>query len=807
MVLEICCLRSGNGGVSLVVVVVRVVVTWSMFGRIGFECLLKINEQIVPRFNPEFYSQLHSRRSNCRNHYITSLRKEEDEKKREWKRENIRLGEKSVWRILTRSLFLHAMRSLILSLCHYLLTLSLVLRSLNLFLVCLYRHCHLAILCLDQHAHTLHHLESLPKISLDNLCRDNLDIFKEDLEYQSLRNSSLTLSSPEYGNQFLNDNADMSLNEVLKEPVEAEVQSMVDVLIHEENLAVRATPLVDTVISIIPEKKAPSPKEQPPKSQPKQSKTKIILKKSKKPDEKVDADVNSVQANEINKVNNQLPKYLPKAVSEYVRPRMESTVRDVLKKNPINLFSSSSTSADSLTEYELKHKHYDMMQKSRSFIAHEKHIELYNGLINLMDVDEVNAKDKKKRKRKDYEDKKKIKRKDSDTSSSKKGKDQAKSSKEAKSLSEASATEKAMGDEELIQDGAVDNEELVQDEAIDAEDMTHDDDAPNQDRSKWLKQDAVVRPEIPDPDWFKEPNANDAPEHNWFNEFVNAEKDPEEFDDLMAFTDHIDWVNPEGDRCLYDLSKPLPLQGPPSRTTIHVDFFFNKDLEYLKTGNKEKKYASSLTKPKAARYELEGLEEMIPKLWSLTKQKKYVFNEADFTRLHLNDIEDKLLLYVQNKLHHLKGDEQVDLINALHIFTQRTAIKKMVEDVQLGVESYQTKLNITMPQITSAGIKVKEPYTILYKPKGMVYLNKRNLKILMRDDELYKFSDGMLNSVHDTLNPMLHNFILGYNNEGMPNRVWSEKDQKRTASMLEKIDKTLLERRIMRSLESFVGGR
>ncbi|GKE10664.1 hypothetical protein Tco_1414215 [Tanacetum coccineum] len=49
--------------------------------------------------------------------------------------------------------------------------------------------CHLAIMCLDQHAHTLHHLESLLTISLDNLCLDNLNIFKEDLEYQSLQKS------------------------------------------------------------------------------------------------------------------------------------------------------------------------------------------------------------------------------------------------------------------------------------------------------------------------------------------------------------------------------------------------------------------------------------------------------------------------------------------------------------------------------------------------------------------------------------------------------------------------------------------
>ncbi|GJZ34609.1 hypothetical protein Tco_0580426, partial [Tanacetum coccineum] len=59
-------------------------------------------------------------------------------------------------------------------------------------------------------------------------------------------------------------------------------------------------------------------------------------------------------------------------------------------------------------------------------------------------------------------------------------------------------------------------------------------------------------------------------------------------------------------------------------------------------------------------------------------EKEYVFNEADFSRLHLNDIEDMLFIYVQNKIHHLKGDEQVDLINALRLFTQRIVLKKRV---------------------------------------------------------------------------------------------------------------------------------
>ncbi|GKC70484.1 hypothetical protein Tco_1116367 [Tanacetum coccineum] len=266
----------------------------------------------------------------------------------------------------------------------------------------------------------------------------------------------------------------------------------------------------------------------------------------------------------------------------------------------------------------------------------------------------------------------------------------------------------------------------------------------------------------------------------------------------------------EGDRCPYDLSKPLPLQGPHGHTTIPVDLLFNNNLEYLKTGNTEKKYASSLTKPKAARYELEGLEEMIPNLWSSSKvghavtsshtvyshmkilsiirisvdkqygygylkeivvrranQKEYVFKEADFPKLHLNDSEDMYLIYAQNKLHHLKGDEQVDLVTALCLFIRRIVLIKRVEDVQLRVKSFQTKINIIRPQVRCANLD---------------------------DDEIYKFSDGTLKPVRDILNSRLHYFDLGYNNRDMPKRSWTKKDQKRTASMLKKIDQTLLKR-------------
>nr|GEW57154.1 hypothetical protein [Tanacetum cinerariifolium] len=86
-----------------------------------------------------------------------------------------------------------------------------------------------------------------------------------------------------------------------------------------------------------------------------------------------------------------------------------------------------------------------------------------------------------------------------------------------------------------------------------------------------------------------------------------------------ALTEKLDWNNPEGDRCPFDLSKPLPLQGPPGHQTVAADYFFNNDLEYLKTSDLEVTYTSSIMKTKAARYEIKGIEDMVPTLWSIIK--------------------------------------------------------------------------------------------------------------------------------------------------------------------------------------------
>ncbi|GKB06314.1 hypothetical protein Tco_0834547 [Tanacetum coccineum] len=95
-------------------------------------------------------------------------------------------------------------------------------------------------------------------------------------------------------------------------------------------------------------------------------------------------------------------------------------------------------------------------------------------------------------------------------------------------------------------------------------------------------------------DWYKKPNKPLTP-------------DP--------ITERLDWHNPEGKKYLFDLYKPLSLildhQG---RQVIPKDYFINNDLEYLKGGSLSRQYSTSITKIKAATYEVKWIEDTVPNL-------------------------------------------------------------------------------------------------------------------------------------------------------------------------------------------------
>ncbi|GJR85289.1 hypothetical protein Tco_0209300 [Tanacetum coccineum] len=521
-----------------------------------------------------------------------------------------------------------------------------------------------------------------------------------------------------------------------------------------------------------------------------------------------------------------------------------------------------------------KGKGYNKIEKSKSYQAAPEHIELYEGLVKSYNLDKnlfssngkayslkrdredkdkdedplagSNQRLKKQKTSKDTEPPKGFKSKDSTSSSSKGTKSYLKSS--GKSMQ---AEEPVFEDADTV---------MPQDQGGELRDTKDQPNVKVASKHDWFKK-PKRHPTL-------DPTCNDGqsneyrPPQTWISRIAQAKMPPLSFDELMStpinfssyvmhnliidnltreilvgpafnlfkgscksfvelkyhfkecnkvVTDRLDWNNPKGYEYPFGLSKQLPLIEVQGCQVVPADYFFNNDLEYLKGGSLSRKYKTSTTKTKDAKYDnIEGIKDMVSTLWSPVKvaydkyamwvthvkvmkwydymyleeviirrddQKLYKFIEGDFPRLNLRDIENLLLLLVQKKLSNLEKDVIFNLNVALRMFTRCVTF---ISDI--------SKMT---------------PYIAYKNPQGIIYLDKYKRNRLMHSDELYKFCDGMLTSVRNVLHDIANNLRMEY----LPKRRWSNLDRKRPRIMIKAIDQQLFERRLMKNLEKFVGGR
>nr|GEZ68632.1 hypothetical protein [Tanacetum cinerariifolium] len=253
-----------------------------------------------------------------------------------------------------------------------------------------------------------------------------------------------------------------------------------------------------------------------------------------------------------------------------------------------------------------------------------------------------------------------------------------------------------------------------------------------------------------------------------------------------------------------NVSKPLPLGGPPGQVTIQSDFFFNKDLEYLRYGSKGNRHALSISKMKAAYYPDVGLEQMI--VLRRADLNEHIIAERDLY-LYPSDFEDLYLLNLQGHLNHLPPKDKRILSTAVNQWIRQLVIRQRVEDFQLGIESYQTQLNLTKPQWDAKGFEYKHDYTVIDSPRAVIFRDKYGVQMMMRLNEIHKFSDGKLQQIDEALDYRVKEFRINMMNPGLNTRFWTRKDVDRCKAFMSTIQRRLRLRRIFRNLESFVGRR
>ncbi|GJV39465.1 hypothetical protein Tco_1417905 [Tanacetum coccineum] len=264
----------------------------------------------------------------------------------------------------------------------------------------------------------------------------------------------------------------------------------------------------------------------------------------------------------------------------------------------------------------------------------------------------------------------------------------------------------------------------------------------------------------------------------------------------------------------------------------------SKSASSSKGGNSSRKYITSITKTKAVDYgHVKWIKDKIPRStwsevqvvydkhaywgtyhWGPKRQRFYGYatnmeTSKDVYSKHMiiaitslkimEFFGYKHLEEITGKLTNLNMDKRFALNVALRMYTRRIVIQERVEDLQLAFESYQKKINLTKPDIYHSNISKKTPYTAYHDIQGIIYQDDMNRNRLMRTDELHKFSDGTLNHVRTSLNDI----ATGIQMEYLPKRKWSKQDKQRARVMIKAIDKKLKDRRLMRSLKKFVGGR
>nr|GEX47275.1 hypothetical protein [Tanacetum cinerariifolium] len=256
-----------------------------------------------------------------------------------------------------------------------------------------------------------------------------------------------------------------------------------------------------------------------------------------------------------------------------------------------------------------------------------------------------------------------------------------------------------------------------------------------------------------------------------------------------------------------NVSKPLPLGGPPGQVTIQSNFFFNKDLDYLRYGSKGSRPALSISKMKAAYYPDVGLEQMVP-------NQMWIKEECMYDIAAMYGISQwwfqRQRFYIDR--HISEGDRRAVRTYMRILSVVRIEVFSMYGVVRIEVFSmygydYMKKIVLRRVDLNEHVIAKRDfKYLYLSDFEDLYLLNLQGSDddALQRDTQ---FSDETLQQIDEALDYRVKEFRINRMNPGLNTRFWTRKDVDRCNTFMFAIQRRLRTRRIFCNLESFVGGR
>nr|GEZ68064.1 hypothetical protein [Tanacetum cinerariifolium] len=426
---------------------------------------------------------------------------------------------------------------------------------------------------------------------------------------------------------------------------------------------------------------------------------------------------------------------------------VKEALKDVVLTKESSQPQSSYEAAVMLTEFELKKILIDKMDKSKSYLVAPEHRECYDLdktiFSTYVKVYSLNISQKDK---------------DEDPSTRlDRGLKKRKTSKDAAPATGHKAKESQSGSSKGDKSQSNIFGKSVQSEKLEFEVADFD-----------MPQDQQENPEPTDPDWNVGKTPQQGQNQCWLMTLVSSvEKPSKTFDELMitpidfsafimndlkinnltqetllgpmfkllkgthsnyaeleydfeecykALSEKLDWENPEGSDYQFNLTKPLPLLMSGDRQKVLVEYFFNNDLNYLQGGVLTMTYTTSITKTKAAQYDISGIEDMVPNIW-----------------VHIKVAFDKHALW-----------------RILHWREQCKTFYGYARGLQSTHDVYSTKHILVVTQVD------------VMKKHGYGYL--KEIVIRRADNDLYRFKKGnfpclRINDIEDMLLFVVQNWL------------------------------------------------